>query len=90
MAQRRTITLTNQQHNQLIDLRNHDSRPYVRERCAGLIKIAHGKSPHWVAKHGLLKERDPDTVYNWLNLYQDFGIDGLMTHQHGGSLGRFL
>ena len=90
MAQRRTMTLTNQQYNQLIDYRNHDQRPYVRERCAALIKIAQGKSPHWVATQGLLKERDPDTAYNWLHLYQSQGIDGLIAHQHGGSRRRCL
>ncbi len=59
-------------------------RPAVRERCAALVKIAAGKTPHWVAKHGLLKERDPDTVYAWLDRYQEEGLVGLLTHRQGG------
>jgi hypothetical protein len=38
----------------------------VRERCGALLKIAAGHSPHAVATQGLLKPRDPDTVYGWL------------------------
>lgn len=84
MAQRRTLTLTDEQRQELVRHRDHDPRPYVRERCAALLKVADGKAAHWVAKHGLLKERDPDTVYNWLNIYEAEGMAGLIAHQHGG------
>ena len=85
MAQRRRLTLTEEQQQELIHHRDHDSRPYVRERCAALLKIADGQAAHWVAKHGLLKRRDPDAVYNWLNIYEAEGLAGLIAHQHGGS-----
>jgi hypothetical protein len=62
MPRRRTLTLTEPQRQELIDHRDHDARPYVRERCAALLKIADGHAPHAVARHGLLKPRDPDTV----------------------------
>ncbi len=84
MAQRRTLTLTEEQQQELIHHRDHDRRPYVRERCAALLKIAGGQAAHWVAKHGLLKRRDPDAVYNWLNMYEAEGLAGLIAHQHGG------
>jgi hypothetical protein len=87
---RRTLTLTEVQRHQLLELRDHDPRPYVRERGAALLKIAEGESPHRVAGHGLLKPRDPDTVYSWLDLYQASGVQGLIAHPQGGSRGRHL
>jgi hypothetical protein len=87
---RRTLTLTEEQRHQLLQLRDHDARPYVRERGAALLKIAEGDTPHRVAKIGLLKPRDPDTVYSWLDRYQASGVQGLIAHPQGGSRGRHL
>jgi hypothetical protein len=69
MPNRRMLTLTAEQEAELLSTRDHDKRPYMRERAAGLLKIAWGMSPHAVARTGLLKPRDPDTVYKWLNDY---------------------
>lgn len=80
----RTLKLTDKQRQELIHHRDHDPQPHVRERCAALLKIADGKAPYWVARQGLLKKRDPDAVYNWLNIYQEEGLSGIITHQHGG------
>jgi transposase len=90
MARRRRLTLTDEERQALIEHRDHAARPQVRERCAAMLKIAEGKSPHWVARQGLLKERDPDTVYNWLNIYQAEGLAGLVARQHGGARRRDL
>jgi hypothetical protein len=60
----RALELTDSQRQDLQHYRDHDPRPYVRERCAALLKIAAGQSPHALARHGLLKPRDPDTVYH--------------------------
>ena len=90
MAHRRTLTLTEEERQELIEHRDHNPHPQVRERCAAMLKIAEGKSPHWVARHGLLKERDPDTVYNWLNIYEAKGLVGLIARQHGGARRRGL
>ena len=84
MARRRTLTLTNEKRNELRDYRDHHPSPQVRERCAALLKNAEGASPHWVAKEGLLKERDPDTVYAWLSSYEAAGVAGLVARQQGG------
>ncbi|HVK16940.1 MAG TPA: helix-turn-helix domain-containing protein [Fimbriiglobus sp.] len=81
---RLTLSLTEGQRQALADHRDHDPRPYVRERCAALLKVADGDAPYAVARHGLLKPRDPDTVYHWLDLYQAEGLDGLIGHPHGG------
>lgn len=85
MAQLRTLTLTEGQEQALTTLRNQTKDEYIRERCAALLKVAGGKTPHWVARHGLLKPRDPDTIYGWLDIYETEGIVGLQKHQHGGS-----
>jgi hypothetical protein len=87
---RRTLILTEEQCQELLRLRDHDHRPYVRERGAALLKIADGQAPHRVARQGLLKPRDPDTVYAWLDHYQASGVEGLIAHPQGGSRGRHL
>jgi transposase len=84
MAARQTVTLDQPQSDALVAARDHDPRPYVRERCAAILKIAAGASPHAVARTGLLKSRDPDTVYAWLDAYRRQGLAGLAARQHGG------
>lgn len=85
MYQRRTLALSDDQRAELLYHRDHDSKPYVRERCAALLKVADGQAPFAVANTGLLKNRDPDTVYAWLDYYQGEGLPGLLAHQHGGN-----
>ena len=81
---RRTVTVSWTQRRELEQARDHDSRPYVRERCAAVLKIADGASAHAIARHGLLKPRDPDTLYAWLDRYVTDGLAGLTGHRHGG------
>jgi hypothetical protein len=90
MASLRTLLLSLDQRRELEAHRDHDSRPYVRERCAALLKIAAGKAAYWVAQHGLLKRRQPDTVYGWLTRYQQEGLAGLVAHPQGGNHRRRL
>ena len=90
MARRRTLTITEEAKNELLEHRDHHPSPQVRERCAGLLKIAAGASPHSVAKQGLLKERDPDTVYEWLNRYEAEGVEAVLTRKQGGDRRRGL
>ena len=86
----RRISLTEDQRQELVRLRDHDRRPYVRERGAAVLKIAEGQSPHRVAQSGLLKPRDPDTIYAWLDHYEAEGVAGLIAHPQGGWRGRDL
>lgn len=86
----RTLTLTEEQSQELKHCRDRDTRSYMRERCAAMLKIAEGKSPHWVARNGLLKPRDPDTVYVWLNIYESQGLAGLMKRTQGQNSRRHL
>jgi hypothetical protein len=84
MPQRRTLSLTAPQRQELLHHRDHDARPYVRERCAALLKIADGQAPHAVAVRFLLRGRHPDTVYAWLDHYGADGLAGVLAHQQGG------
>jgi hypothetical protein len=90
MATRRTLRLKTREQRELAHYRDHDPRPYVRERCGAVLKIAQGKTPHAVARQGLLKPRDPDTLYDWLAMYEEGGVAGLVAHQHGGKRRRAL
>ena len=78
MAQRRKLVLTNDVRTTLERWRDKADKPYLRERAAAILKIAAGMSPHHVAMTGLLKPRKPDTVYGWLDRFEDTGSDGLI------------
>lgn len=90
MAKRREVQLSTHKRDELEFCRDHDERPYVRERCAAVLKIADGNAPYRVALTGLLKPRDPDTVYEWLAHYQAEGLAGLIGHPQGGNHRRRL
>jgi len=90
MASRRTLRLKTREQRELEHYRDHDVRPYVRERCSALLKIAAGETPHALARQGGLKPRDPDTLYGWLQIYADEGMAGLVAHQQGGERRRGL
>lgn len=66
----RHLTLTEDEREDLIRIRDRDPRPYMRERAAGLLKIAEGQSARQVALHGLLKSHSTNTLYRWLDTYE--------------------
>ena len=72
-----TNCITQEQQDQLEQIRDTDKHPYMRERAAAMLKIAEGVTPRQVALNGLLKPRKPDTVYNWLHRYEKDGVAGL-------------
>lgn len=90
MSCKRGLALSDEQAQELIDYRDHDPHPYVRERCSALLRIAAGETPHAVAQDGVMKPRDPDTVYKWLNDYEAEGIAGVLGHQQGGNQRGYL
>lgn len=71
------LDLTDKQRAELIDLRNHHHKPYIRERAAALLKIADGQSANQVAKGGLLKKRWHVTVGRWVERFKSKGAEGL-------------
>ncbi|NJK81848.1 MAG: helix-turn-helix domain-containing protein [Chloroflexaceae bacterium] len=77
MAQRQ-IHLTPGQRRELIRLRDTADKPYLRERAAAILKVADGTPAAVVARQGLLRQRKPDTIYDWLNRFHAEGIEGLM------------
>jgi transposase len=77
MAESLTIKLTPEQRLELEKVRDHHEKGYIRERAAAILKIGAGMSGRQVALQGLLKERDPDSVYSWFHRYQAEGVTGL-------------
>ncbi len=71
------LILTPGQTRELEEVRDHDHRPYMRERAAALLKIAFGDSGRAVALHGLLKTRQEDTIYEWVKRYKADGLAGI-------------
>ena len=78
MSEQLSIDLTVEQTSELMYARDHHAKPYVRERCAAILKIAKGMSGRQVALGGLLKKRAPDTVYTWFHRYEEEGLTGLL------------
>ena len=67
----------------LIRQRDTDPRPYLREMCAALVKVADGLSARQVALTGLGRQRKPETVYRWLAKYRTGGIPALVHRPRG-------
>ena len=72
-----SIELTEGQIQELKATRDGHPLAYLRERAAAILKIASGRSVREVALHGLLKVREPDTLYAWLARYRAEGLPGL-------------
>ena len=69
---RRTLTLTQEERQELVGIADRDPRAYMREKAKALLAIARGYSPHFVATSGLSplrKSRHPETLYIWLDAY---------------------
>ena len=84
MPKRRYFNPTEEQRKELEAIRDNHEKPYMREKASALLQIADGKSPHSVALLGLLKPRDPDAVYRWLNRYEAEGAKGLLVKDGRG------
>lgn len=76
--------MTPQEKADLVELRSHSPKPYLRERASALLQVAEGASGLWVAQNGLLQERDPDSIYSWLDRYEEEGITGLPIREGRG------
>ena len=74
---RREVRLTAEQREQLEWMLRHDPKPYRRERAAAILQVADGTAAQRVATGGLLVRRDPDTVYGWLDRFEEHGVAGL-------------
>jgi hypothetical protein len=74
MATHRTLRLKRREQRELEHSRDHDARPSARERCSALLQIAAGATPPGVARHGVLRPRDPDTLYGWVQISEEGGV----------------
>lgn len=77
MPMHRMFTLTDEQRHDLERLCATAAKPYLRERAAALLKIAAGQLAAHVAVAGLLRPRQPDTLYRWMDRYHQDGMAGL-------------
>jgi transposase len=73
----REVRLTADQRAALEGVLRHDPKPYRRERAAAILQVADGKAAFAVARSGLLVRRAPDTVYGWLDRFEELGVAGL-------------
>jgi len=78
MGRRPRFTLTPRQRRRLESVRDHDPKPYLREKAAAVLKVADGWEIQAVAAVGLLRPRARNTVASWLNRYQARGLAGLI------------
>jgi transposase len=76
--QQRKILLSLVLRSDLLRLRDTAAKAYLRERAAAILKVADGIPALVVARERLLRPRDPDTVYDWLNRFEKEGIPGLV------------
>lgn len=74
---RRAVTVPPEDRPRLEALVARGRPAYLRERAAAILKVADGLVAAEVARTGLLRPRDPDTVYRWLDRYATEGIAGL-------------
>lgn len=78
MRYQRELVLSPTERAQLIELRDHAPRTYLRERASALLKVADGTAAAVVARQRLLEPRRADTLYDWLNRFQAQGVTGLV------------
>lgn len=72
------LTLSPADHACLDQMSRTDPLPYLRERATALLEIAEAHaSGREVALHGLLRTRQPDTIYAWVHRFQAQGVKGL-------------
>lgn len=73
----REVHLTAEQREELERMLRQDPKPYRRERASAILQVAAGKAAFAVAQSGLLVRRAPDTVYGWLDRFEELGVAGL-------------
>lgn len=80
----RPFALTATQRAELMQIRDRDRRPYLRERAAALLKLAEGWSMRRVAQAGGLRPHRPETIAAWRRRYADAGVAGLVQRPRRG------
>ena len=78
------IELTLEQQEELKLTASRHKKPFMRERAAGILKVAGANSLRQVAYHQLLTRHAPETVKGWCEAYLDQGLAGLKIRQGRG------
>jgi len=78
------VKLNESQRTEREKLRDFSPKAYLREWAAAILKIAAGRSASEVARQGLLKRRQYQTVCEWVQRYRAAGISGLAIRQGRG------
>ncbi|MDE3231039.1 MAG: helix-turn-helix domain-containing protein [Chloroflexota bacterium] len=68
----------------LVDLRDHAQRPYLRERAAVLLAVAGGQSLRQAARWAGLTPHKVDSVCCWVQRYRAEGRSGLCVRKGRG------
>jgi hypothetical protein len=89
MPKRLCFDLTKEQREELLWHRDHDGKPYLRERSAALLLLAQGVPASEVALHRLLRPRNEETVRGWYWCYRREGFSGLRISKGRGRKSAF-
>lgn len=84
------INLSEKQVAELEEAVAKHPKAYVRERAAGILKVAGGKSLRQVAYHGLLRQHAPEVVKEWCERYLAAGLPGLLIRKGRGRKSAFF
>lgn len=76
MPKRIQVTLTENQRQELEQVRHKHTKPYMRERAAAVLKVADGATVAHVAEQGLLIRHEAETVSGWISTYLTQGLEG--------------
>lgn len=76
MPKRVVVSLSEEQTQELEEVRHLHKKPYMRERAAAVLKVAAGQTLSEVALHGLLIRHEAETVRKWIDTYQAQGVVG--------------
>lgn len=89
MPKRVRVELTEKQRQELQHIRDHHVKPYMRERAAGVLKVAQGQTLSDVAQSGLLKRHEPETLRKWIDGYLREGVNAWFIKPGRGRRGNF-
>jgi transposase len=70
------IQLSEAQRQELLHVRAHHGKAFLRERAAAVLKVGEGALIQHVAENGLLKRHEPETVKGWIEQYLRAGLAG--------------
>jgi hypothetical protein len=86
---RRSVTLSEEQAQELRHCRDHHPLPYMRLKAAAILKVATGQTIKQVALTGLHKPVAEECVSSWISRYEQEGLTGLRVQPGRGRKASF-